>query len=175
MKTLNKAAQAYNVNTVTTTPNYNGYPEDLKTALIGFTSFENAEKAANEIGGHIIELSRKYGHDLWTRGGEMFRAFDYTDAGTMFGDNYEVFTDSGEYWKFTREALAQLIEGCQDIEDATDIVASVQETAYKIDALGEGQTALCENYRGIYVYRDRLFTTGYAHDSTTHIIGVIAD
>lgn len=43
MKTLNEAAQNFNLEIVNTNSDLNGYPSDLKEALTGFASFEEAE------------------------------------------------------------------------------------------------------------------------------------
>lgn len=75
MKTLNEAAQNFNLEIVNTTSDPEGYNlYDLKKALTGFASFEEAEKVAEEIGGHVEKLVRPFGHEFWTREGRMYHA-----------------------------------------------------------------------------------------------------
>lgn len=171
-KTLKEAAEAYGLEIITTTPDFNGYPRDLKPALIGFKSFEEAERVADEIGGHTAEFVQPEGHEFWTREGHIFKAFDYSDAQTLFGDNYETFTNSGEYWEFMREALPEQISRCEDPEDAEKLAKQVRETAEAIDDMGDGDTALCENENGVYKFFITLFSMYYSFDLDVHIIGV---
>lgn len=174
-RTLNEVAKAYSLEQITTTPDFNGYPRDLKPALIGFQSFEDAERAANEIGGHPVELVRPDGHEFWTRKGHVFKAFDYSDAQTLFGDNYETFTNSGDYWEFMREALPELISRREDPEDAEKLIKQVKETAEAIDDLEDGETALCENIGGVYAFFIILRPMEYYHDGAGHAIGIEQD
>ena len=61
---------------IETTSEGNGYPNNLKKAVIGFENFEDAENFVRENGGEIIQLSRKAGHQLWSRGGRVYEPFN---------------------------------------------------------------------------------------------------
>lgn len=172
MKTLNEAAQNFNLEIVNTNSDLNGYPSDLKEALTGFASFEEAEKVAEEIGGHVEKLVRPFGHEFWTRDGRMYEPVSFTAE--MFGDNYAIFEDAEDYWKDAQEVLAEKIES-SDLEEVENIMKDIREAYDAIDNLDEGEVALCENYRGIYLYRQSLFTVAYTFDSKDYAIGVIAD
>ena len=170
-KTLKEAAEAYGLEIITTTPDFNGYPRDLKPALIGFKSFDEAERVADEIGGHVAEFVQPDGHEFYTRKGHVFKAFDYSDAQTLFGDNYETFTNSGDYWEFMREAFPEMISRCESPEDAERLVKQAKETAEGIDDIEE-ETALCENNNGVYTYFITLYSMCYSFDLDYHVIGV---
>lgn len=172
MKTLNEAAQNFNLEIVNTNSDLNGYPSDLKEALTGFASFEEAEKVAEEIGGHVEKLVRPFGHEFWTRDGRMYEPVSFTAE--MFGDNYAIFEDAEDYWKDCQEGLADRIECC-DLEEVEKTLKDVREAYDAIDNLDEGEVALCENYRGIYLYRKTLSPVEYTFDSKDYAIGVIAD
>lgn len=61
---------------VETTSDGNGYPRNLKKAITGFVNFADAERFAEENGCVIIELKRKAGRQLWSRGNRRYEAFD---------------------------------------------------------------------------------------------------
>lgn len=172
MKTLNEAAQNFNLEIVNTNSDLNGYPSDLKEALTGFASFEEAEKVAEEIGGHVEKLVRPFGHEFWTRDGRMYEPVSFTAE--MFGDNYAIFEDAEDYWKDAQEVLAEKIES-SDLEEVENIMKDIRKAYDAIDNLKEGEVALCENYRGIYLYRQTLSNIEYTFDSKDYAIGVIAD
>ena len=172
MKTLNEAAQNFNLEIVNTNSDLNGYPSDLKEALTGFASFEEAEKVAEGIGGHVEKLVRPFGHEFWTRDGRMYEPVSFTAE--MFGDNYAIFEDAEDYWKDAQEVLAEKIES-SDLEEVENIMKDIRKAYDAIDNLKEGEVALCENYRGIYLYRQTLSNVEYTFDSKDYAIGVIAD
>lgn len=143
----------------------------MKEALTGFASFEEAEKVAEEIGGHVEKLVRPFGHEFWTRDGRMYEPVSFTAE--MFGDNYAIFEDAEDYWNDAQEGLADRIECC--LEEVEKVMKDIREAYDAIDNLDEGEVALCENYRGIYIYRETLSPVEYTFDSKDYTIGVIAE
>lgn len=172
MKTLNEAAQNFNLEIVNTTSDPEGYNlYDLKKALTGFASFEEAEKVAEEIGGHVEKLVRPFGHEFWTREGRMYQPVSFTAE--MFGD-YAIFDNAENYWMDAQEVLAEKLDGA-DLKEVENTLKDIREAYDAIDDLDEGEVALCENYRGIYLYRQTLSPVEYTFDSKDYTIGVIAD
>lgn len=137
---------------------YAGCPAGTSAEFAGTTIRERAEAAEAvklenpetlRINVRGVELVLQAdGHEFWTREGHVFKAFDYSDAQTLFGDNYETFTNSGVYWEFMREALPELISRCEDPKDAEKLAKQVRETAEAIDDMDDGDVALCENENG---------------------------
>lgn len=173
MKTLNEAAQNFNLEIVNTTSDPEGYNlYDLKEALTGFASFDEAEKVAEEIGGHVEKLVCPFGHGFWTREGHMYQPVSFTAE--MFGENYAIYEDAEDYGNDAQEGLTDRIECC-DLEEVENTLKDIREAYDAIDNLAEGEVALCENYRGIYLYRQTLSPVEYTFDSKYYTIGVIAD
>ena len=54
-------AEGLGLTIVETTSEGNGYPSNLKRAVIGFENFDDAENFVKENGGEIIDLKRKAG------------------------------------------------------------------------------------------------------------------
>lgn len=55
---------------IDTTSAMNGYPQCLKKAIIGFDSFEEADKLAKENGLSIEIFTKRDGWNLWYRTGD---------------------------------------------------------------------------------------------------------
>ena len=66
-KRIQEIAKEYNLELIATTTANNGYPQELKRALIGFTSYEQAEMVAERYGkelGLVFDCFTKC--DGWT-------------------------------------------------------------------------------------------------------------
>lgn len=95
---------------VETTSSLSGYPENLKWALTGFPSWEEAEEAAKALDGEIISLRRRDGQQLWTRDGRAFEPYTRTPE----SDDEEIWPggeqSAREYWDGERVALADALQ-----------------------------------------------------------------
>ena len=60
-------AEIENLQVVDTTSAMSGYPQSLKKALIGFDSFEEAERIAGEYGLSIETFTKRDGWQLYYR------------------------------------------------------------------------------------------------------------
>jgi hypothetical protein len=78
---------------ISTTSEVSGYPKDVFGGIIGFESFEQAEKIVSKYPENdlkIISFERKDGQDLWTRGGS--RQSEFENGSENYGDNYAEFS-----------------------------------------------------------------------------------
>ena len=70
-KRIQEIAKEYNLELIATTTANNGYPQELKRALIGFTSYEQAEMVAERYGkelGLVFDCFTKCdGWTFWSR------------------------------------------------------------------------------------------------------------
>lgn len=62
-------AESLGLYIIETTPDANGYPKNLKKAIIGFEDMESAEKFAKENGLSVEIFKRRAGWQLWYRTG----------------------------------------------------------------------------------------------------------
>ena len=84
---LHEIAESNNLEIIETTSQANGYPSNLKYAIIGFETFEDAEKLANEHDLEIESFKKRDGWQLWARAGNrVYKPFKNSAAD--FGDNY---------------------------------------------------------------------------------------
>lgn len=90
-KDLESIAVENGLEVITTTSARNGYPQRLKRALIGFDTFEDAEKLAREEGLSIEIFTKRDGWSLWYReGNHAFAPFERSVE--EYGDEYRQYT-----------------------------------------------------------------------------------
>jgi len=100
---------------VETTTGSNGYPENLKFAIVGFKTFEQAQEIADKYGLDIESFKRKDGWQLWSRNGSrMFSAFE--NSAEYFGDNYSEETEES----VTGNIISRLEDEFENIESKID-------------------------------------------------------
>ena len=153
---------------VETTSEGNGYPSNLKKAVIGFETFEDAEKFAEENGGEIIELRRKAGQELWSRYGRMFEAYDMKK---VYADEpcYEMYF-CGDEERFTDMVKEQISE-MNDFALIKDYVEEKEEIWDEFCTLGENEFILVKDGKLEGVIEEERMD--YEYDSTYYRIGVI--
>lgn len=153
---------------IETTSEGNGYPSNLKKAVIGFEDFEDAENFAKENGGEIIDLKRKAGQQLWSRGGRAFEPFYMS----KIYDNdpcYEMYF-CGDEERFTDNVKEQIAE----LNDFALIQALIEEKTEIWDefcTLGENEFILVKDGKFEDVIEEERMA--YEYDSTYYRIGVI--
>lgn len=84
-------AEIENLQVIETTSAMNGYPQSIKKALIGFESFEQAERVAEEYGLSIEYFTKRDGWQLYYRTND--RAYSAIEVSAdEYGDDYRAFT-----------------------------------------------------------------------------------
>ena len=161
-------AEELGLTIIETTDNGNGYPSNLKKAVIGFEDFEDAENFVKENGGEIIELRRKAGQQLWSRGS---RAFEPFYMSTIYDNDpcYEMYF-CGDEERFTDNVKEQIAE----LNGFTLIQSLIEKKAEIWDefcTLGENEFILVKDGKleGV-IEEERMY---YEYDSAYYRIGVI--
>lgn len=154
---------------IETTSEGNGYPSNLKKAIIGFEDFEDAESFASKYGLRVEKFYRKAGWQLWVRGNNTaYKAYDMAEVyrdepchSLYFCGDEELFTDN------VKEQIAEL----NDFELIQAVVVKKSKIWDEFCTLGEDEFIL--------VYEDELdcvmerYRMAYEYDSTYYRIGVI--
>lgn len=159
---------------VSTTSERSGYPRNVSVAIIGFDTFEDAEKAQSEIGGHIEHLESRDGWDLWYRTSNWANEA-YKINGETFGDCYDVY--SAEEKEFYKEQEMEYINelrasGDEDeAERADKLEVELKDMLDAFDELGEneGLVLLDNSYYGT----TPLETMSYCFDTHHYAIGLV--
>lgn len=131
---LDEIASKYNLQTIETTASYDGYPCQLSHALIGFQTFADAEKIAEENEARLIVVRKRDGWSLWSRGDAVSEPLTVTEDD--FGDNcrfigYDEYTNEDDFfedWVKPELEEATSIEGARVVlQDAEDLWEAIQD------------------------------------------------
>lgn len=133
-----------NIQQINTTSSTNGYPENLKTGYIGFETWAEAKKFAEEKDLALMCLSQKAGWQVWHREDSVYEPM--TIKAADYGDDYSFETDAEKYFENEREIL----EDCATIEEAEEKLKTMREVVDAIKAAdiegGEVVVTCCGEY-----------------------------
>lgn len=158
---------------VETTSSLSGYPENLKWALTGFPSWDDAEDAAKALDGEIISLRRRDGQQLWTRDGRVFEPYTRTPV----SDDEEIIpggeSSAAEFWESESAAIAGRLEDGVSVEDFARMARKAEKIYKAINDASEEEGVLISmssNYLDVVDLRPMEY-----HDSdvTAYQIAVI--
>ncbi len=161
-----------NIYEIETTTNRTGYPSELKKAVIGFDTYEEAEAYAEEHDMSIESFFQKDGWSLWARDGYPMQAFQL--HASDFSDDWRHY-EFGAADRFWEETL-QEVDELKEYDDWTDeqveeYLEAAKKVRDKIEALNPGEFAcVYDNY--VFAVYDQE-TMQYHHDGTTYAIGCI--
>lgn len=109
-------------NFVRVTRGMNDYPENTYTAITGFYTFDEAKEIADRVGGEVVLLTKRDGHQFYVNNG---RVDNGIDVSTLIDENEVMLYKSVD--TFEQDAL-EYIKAL--IEEGTDIcnIAKLSET-----------------------------------------------
>ena len=160
-------AEELGLNIIETTSDGNGYPRDLKKAITGFESFEEAEEFASENGLQVIELRRKAGQGLWSRTSRMLKA--YYMPNIYAGDpNYEVYFcgDEERFIDMVKEQISEM----NDFALIKEYVEEKEEIWDEFSTLGEDEFVLVKD--GQFEEVMEQYRMNFEYDGTYYQIAV---
>lgn len=154
---------------VETTTGRNGYPENLRGAIIGFDNYGEAEKLARKYGLRITTLYRKDGWDLYERNGD-------TTYGPMeisaedYGDDYSLMS-AEDCEDFYENEVKPFLDAMESFDDLKAFISKEEELFEKLKSLDDGQVAVlrCGEYYET-IGRELM---KWSHDGKTWVIGVM--
>lgn len=169
MELLETIAYEHGLDLIETTSDGTGYPRDLKYAVIGFETFDEAQELADRYGLTVREFTRRDGWQLWVRGGKMFGEYDYEK---VMGEGYpnEVIrtyrhTDAEDVISDLREHLQYA-----SLRDMKILVENAEEVLEKLDDCQPDEfiVTCAGEYDGTY----RCKTMSFSYDSSRYAIGI---
>lgn len=142
MNDLREIAGNENLKFVETTSGANGYPENLRGAIIGFETFDHAEKIAKKYNLEIKEFFKKNGHDLWGRTG--YTAYEPLSYGENdFGDNAKgiAFDDYENEADFLKEEVFPFIDedSFNSFDELNDFLKLKEKIWEEIECMDESE------------------------------------
>lgn len=154
---------------IETTSAINGYPQDLKNALIGFDSFEDAERVANRYGLSIEIFTKRDGWELYYRTGNS--AYSEIEVSAEdYGDDYRSFTLS-DYEDFYLNEVQERISEFNNFDDVSKFLEAKKKIYEAIEDLEADEMVLTRC--GEYYDTVKIITMSHYYDTKTTVIGII--
>ena len=162
---------------ITTTTGLNGYPENLKKAVIGFENYEQAYKFAKENKLELIRVQRKFGSDLWNRLGTAFSELERN--GSEFGDDYTVY-DPTDYYdeqefsedKFYEKTVRDIIGEMETFDQARDLLDGFENVSKALSVCDDDELVVCSGSYDV-VETIKAHCMQYSYDSMSYAIAAI--
>jgi len=127
---------------VETTVGFNGYPQNVKGAIIGFDDFEQAEALAKETGLGLQVISKKDGWNLWYRGSNTATE-PLTITEEDFGDDFNFITD-GDEKDFYENEVKPFLDDFDNLDDLMEFLEQKQEIADELNEIGDGYVVVTQ-------------------------------
>lgn len=172
MVDLNEIAYKEGLNVVETTTKANGYPCNLKHALIGFVNFEQIQEVADKYGLVIREIFRKDGHQLYTRTtGACCEPFSIT--ADDYGDNYRQYTRE-DYDNFFEDEVKPRLEDFNDFHSLEEFIDDMKDIQDELSTICTNERLIVDAYNNIIatVSDDMI---DYEIDGTRHWIALLEE
>lgn len=166
---LEDIAEQNGLELIDTTSAKNGYPQDLQKAIIGFDTFEQAEKLAKETGLSIEAFKKCDGWDLWNRTGcQMGDPFLRT--ADDFGDDYLGYTKD-DLDCFYENEVQPFVSYFDDFDSMRCFLDKMEKIKDEIENAEDDELVLacCGEYYSTIKKR----TMSYTYDTNHYAIGLI--
>ena len=169
MKTLiEDIAYENGLDLIQTTSESNGYPSNIKPAIIGFESFAEAQEIADKYDLSIEHFQKRDGWSLWFRNGNTAdEAYEMTDE--TFGANAMVYYKQ-DIEHFQENEIDAFIED-YDEDDREDFIAEKMEILEHLRSMEDDEAVLTDEGRFVEVIKQR--TMSYYEDVYTNALGLI--
>ena len=153
---------------IETTSEANGYPSNLKHAIIGFESFEEAQALADKYDLSIERFQKRDGWSLWySSGNTAYEAYEMTDE--TFGGNAMIYYKQ-DIENFKENEIDAFVDDYED-EEREDFIAEKMEILDRLRSMEEDEAVLTDEGRFVNVIKQR--TMIYYEDVYTYAIGLI--
>jgi hypothetical protein len=162
-------AEIENLQVIETTSAMNGYPQSIKKALIGFESFEQAERVAEEYGLSIEYFTKRDGWQLYYRTND--RAYSAIEVSAdEYGDDYRAFTSS-DYEGFYENEVKGMVGEFDSFEEVDEFLDAKKKIYEAIENLEDDEMVLTLNDK--YYDTVKQYTMCHYYDTKTTVIGLI--
>jgi hypothetical protein len=154
---------------IDTTSARNGYPQDLKKAIIGFDSFEQAEELAKENGLSIEIFHKRDGWDMWYRTGcQAHEPFER--SADEYGDDYREFSKK-DLEGFYENEVQPFVSDFDDFDSLRCFLDKMEKIKDEIEDAEDDELVLacCGEYYSTIKKR----TMSYTYDTNHYAIGLI--
>lgn len=154
---------------IDTTSAKNGYPQDLQKAIIGFDTFEQAEKLAKETGLSIEAFKKCDGWDLWHRTGCQM-GDPFLRSAEDYGDDYSEFSKK-DLEGFYENNVQPMVSDFEDFDSLRSFLNMEEKIKDEIEEAEDDEIVItcCGEYYSTIKKR----TMSYTYDTHHYAIGLI--
>lgn len=158
--------------TIETTIGYNGYPQNLKRAIVGFDSFKEAEDLAREYNLAIQTFEKRDGWELWYRNGN--NTYEpIKGSSENFGDNfreyYNIYKDIEDFYNKDGDFIKDEIKNLS-FEELNDHINRLKYLYNEIESLSDDEVLITDGTM-FHTFNKNLME--YSYDRKHYIIGLI--
>lgn len=166
---IQEIAEIENLELIETTVGTNGYPQELKHAIVGFDNFDQATEIAEKYGLKIESFVRKDGWNLWFRSNNSMFA-PYQNSAEDFGDNYDAFgkIDESEFFEIE---IKPSIDNFEDFDTIETFLKDKKEIWEEIQNMEDNEIVI--THYGEYYDTILRESMSFSHDTRNYIIGLI--
>lgn len=166
---IKEIAYEHGLEIIETTTGRNGYPQELKHAIIGFSTFREAEELAERYGLKITSFFKKEGWQLWYRSGDQcFSPFRIKSED--YGDDYRHHYCSDDRTFFEDEVKPRL-ENFNDLDSLERFIRDSRKLLDEIESIDDSQLVI--SYMGRYYETIDMESMEWCHDGKFNVIGVM--
>lgn len=154
---------------ISTTSARNGYPQSLQRAIIGFDSFEQADKLAKENGLSIEIFTKRDGWNLWYRTGD--KAWEpFERSAEEYGDDYREFSEE-DLEGFYENEVQPFVSDFADFASLRSFLDNKEKIYDKIEEADDDELVITSE--GNYYDTIKKTTMEYCYDTHHFAIGLI--
>ena len=166
---LEYIAEANGLELIDTTSAMNGYPQRLQRAIIGFDTFEDAERLASENGLSVEIFRKRDGWSFWYRtNNNAWEAFER--SADEYGDDFRQFTKE-DLKGFYENEVQPSVCCFDDFASLRWFLDTMEKIHDKIEDADEDELVL--SCCGQYYDTIKKTTMSYCYDTHHFAIGLI--
>lgn len=170
MKDLRHIADENSLEYIETTSERNGYPSNIRGAIVGFNTFKEAEELAEQEDLEIFSYHKRDGWQLWTREDIVYTP--YQNSAEDYGDNYSELGQMEED-DFIEQEVKWFFEDDSNFESfdmIENFIKEKKELWEEVEKLDDNEIVI--TYMGAYYETILQTSMGFSHDTHNYIIGL---
>jgi len=168
MKDLRDIAEKHNLTYIETTSASNGYPQNIKGAVVGFNTFDQAKELAEKYNLMIYSFHKRNGWSLWHRLNEVCEP--YYNTSEDYGDNYDELCQISEE-DFFEDQIKYELQELESIDEVEKFLKVKKELWEEVENLDDDEIII--TYLGSYYETVKKKSMSWYYDTHTYIIGLV--
>ena len=148
----------------------NGYPRNIRKAIIGFPDMDDAQHYADKFGLTIYLLHKRDGWHFYERLNTTTDPLRITSVD--YGDDYESFSarDLDTYFE---NNVKDMLTDFDNFEDLENFLKKHKDICEEIEMMNDDQLVITHN--GIYYETIDQSSMQWSHDTHTYVIGLVEE